>query len=482
MIYTRSYFILILCLCYLAPNKIKAQVIKGFVRDSKTKSPIEFAYVSANDTINYVTNPEGSFTIAGLNKENLVRLRFQMLGYKLQIITFKTKSDTVLNIFLEETSVLLQEVFIKEKRQKPFEAKDIVDAAIDSLRSRGKKTKASAVSGYYSQKHYSMPLLNYNDRTLPNLDSVNTYHYLIQANIAVSHNAKVNSITILNLRRSDDYRRYKVGYPKGKGRSFSMQYVSNNSPAEKIKAVEREKKLYDLYGFFMIDPIANYTTQVVSNDEFYLKAGTYGYLNEDFTKRHSLKLEGIIDYDGKKVAKIKILPSSKSYEHGTLGKRQWIPVGYLYIRLDDFGILRMEYSYILNPKKKDFEAFAGRIITGIPVLFKDVILYQDIKGVLSLAYLNRFQGDIDARIDEDSPRTKYYFVEREYITSKFQSTSDDYIKTKFSSLYDPYIYEPKYWDEKGLVSLGFKEYSKIVKDLESHGKSLQVQFKENTRK
>jgi hypothetical protein len=466
----------------LYPKIILSQSIQGKVIDSVSKEAIEFAFVVVNDSINLITGADGSFVVKGLQKKLKTALGFQMLGYQSRSIQFRFRSDTTLTIEMKEVPIVLQDVLVKERRQKPLKAEEIVSMAIDSVNKKAKNDFKHTVSGFYSQTHYSIPLLNWGQEDhLPNLDTAKTYHRLIQANLLVSYNSTITNTSIINVRRSKDFRQYKHGYRRGKGRAMSLEYVSTGGGEERLKATEREKKLYDINGFFTIDPIANHTAKVVPEEKFYLKSGTYGYLNDDFTKHHTFKLEGVIDYGDEKVAKIKILPSARSYVHGSLGRHHWIPVGYLFIRLRDFGIMRMDYSYILNPKKKDFDAWMGRALTGLPILFSDVIIYKQIEDKLVLAYLSRFQSDIDVSKGGENPKKmRYYFMEREFVASRYNAEADPKQHT-LSSIYDPYKYDPLYWEKAGIKSIGFKNYVRMVNDLESNGESLGDQFKGNSK-
>jgi hypothetical protein len=143
--------------------------------------------------------------------------------------------------------------------------------------------------------------------------------------------------------------------------------------------------------------------------------------------------------------------------------------------------MRMDYSYILNPKKKDFDAWMGRALTGLPILFSDVIIYKQIEDKLVLAYLSRFQSDIDVSKGGENPKKmRYYFMEREFVASRYNAEADPKQHT-LSSIYDPYKYDPLYWEKAGIKSIGFKNYVRMVNDLESNGESLGDQFKGNSK-
>lgn len=458
----------------------------GRIVDKETKLSIEFAYIIYNDTLHTISNSEGLFNFKKISPSASAIIKVQMLGYKQLVLEnlISLMNDTLV-FELTPISIVLEEIVVKDKREREFTASEIVEIAIDSLYTSSNQSSKKNVSGYYTQTHHSIPQIGYEQigkySLNPKLDSIRKYHYLIQAYISFQ---SIDSISIHQLRRSFDQRKYKHAYSSGKGRGFRMDYENTNTAEEREKAIIRERNYYDLKGFYTIDPIRNHDMEVDVDkiDKFYLLSGTYGYLNRSFVKTHSFKIDGIIDDEGEKIVRIKILPSRKSYQHGKFSKHHWIPVGMIYIRLSDFGIMRMEYSYILNPKQTNFAAFATTAMIGLPILFKDIILYKEVDNRLELAYISRFQQDIDVNMDDDdNPEEKrYYYVEREFFTSQFSSHAKT-SSANINSIYDDYTYDTEFWDNTNLKILNTKDRKKMLENLEEEGQSLSNQFIKNSK-
>lgn len=462
----------------LIPVCSLSQSVLGIVVDEEHK-PVELAYVTVNDSLNLITNKSGEFLIKNGWGIHDINLNIQMLGYFPKAFALTLVSDTSITFHLIPAPIILNEVSVIGDRQKSYKASEIVQIAIDSLNAH-LSSDPSCIEGFYTQNHYSQSVKNQNG-LMPVLDSIKTYQRIIKSNVSVFYNAaeRIPIVKINQLKRSNDYRLYSYGYPSGKGSSFSVKYVSITNPIERDRAIQREKGLYDLSEFLQLNPISNYRSQVTPSEKLYLASGSYGYLNEDFLKKHTVKLDGIIDYEDKKVFKIKILPSKRSYKHGFLSKHHWIPVGYIYIKSGDFSIVRMDYSYIVNPKKKNFNATLTKAVAGTSVLFRDVILYKEVNGKMELAYLSRFQQDIDAGHTEGF--RKYYYMEREFVATKYyhkEIPSDD--NHAISSIYDPYIYDAKYWLNVETKYIDKEKREKIASDLENEGEKLEDQFKKNS--
>ena len=486
------FLFFIIYLIVFFPSFTQSSVLVGSVKDKQHKTPIPYAYIILNDTAHTITNEKGIFT-APISNEALseVSLKIQMLGYETVNIniTYPPLEDTI-KIVLTETPMQLQEVVVSDQKKRAFKANEIVKIAIDSLYRRqetGGIHPHKNMYGHYNQIHYSQAqetdtsFSKKYSRPVPG--NLRNYHFLIQGYLKLDSKQNVK---ILRLRRSYDSRNYKHAYYSGKGNGFSSELKSVSEEGEREKAIAREKELYQLRGFFNIDPIAHFQNEVDEVRALYLASGSYGYLNDEFVKRHTFKNEGVFEYENEKVVKIKILPSPKSYKHGYFSKHQWVPVGYLYIRLKDFGILRMEYAYLVNPKKKNFASWAFITSRGSPFLFKYLIAYKEVDGHLRLAYLHRFQKDIDVTISEESESDKvtFHYVEREFYTTRFdhQETSKPPFNTNMDtpllSLYDNYTYDDFFWENLTLKMIDSEKYEKLIQDLETDsGVRLEDQFK-----
>jgi len=170
---------------------------------------------------------------------------------------------------------------------------------------------------------------------------------------------------------------------------------------------------------------------------------TYGMLNSSFVKEHRFKLDTISSYNDELVYVIKILPSSKSKKFMYESRNLIVPVGKLYIRTHDFAVLKMEYSYILNPNKRGTRDYNYRLKSnGSGIMFKTIATYQEYYGRMYLSYLYKLSKDRFAYSlsqKRASNFTKgYFFVEREFLVNEI-IIDPNQIKN---------IYETYEWDDQ----------------------------------
>src|SRR5690606_34246504 len=99
------------------------------------------------------------------------------------------------------------------------------------------------------------------------------------------------------------------------------------------------------------------------------------------------------------------------------------PLGKIFIRAKDFAILKMEYSYVLNPKKRgtiDYEIFKS--IMGSDVMFSTTVMYREIEGKMYLMYMRKKERDpVSASYQKrrESGYTEgYFFMERELLVNE----------------------------------------------------------------
>ena len=100
-----------------------------------------------------------------------------------------------------------------------------------------------------------------------------------------------------------------------------------------------------------------------------------------------------------------------------------VPVGRLFIRARDFAIIRMNYNYILNPKKSnstDYQIFSK--VMGSGIMFSIDAIYQEINENIYLSYLKTQHYTSTSRDDrvkrsEASDRV-YNVLTREFLVNE----------------------------------------------------------------
>ncbi len=118
-------------------------------------------------------------------------------------------------------------------------------------------------------------------------------------------------------------------------------------------------------------------------------------ITNSFIKEHTLKLDTILLYNNEPLYKIKILPN-KRYPGIDYQKSRYVPIGWAYIRVNDFAFLGLDYAYISNPnhkgfkyKNKHYSRFKGKF----NYYFKYQIRLKEFEGNLYTNYLYYERSD-----------------------------------------------------------------------------------------
>lgn len=121
MIKIVRYIFLLLLLSFVGTSYSYSQVItsaSGMVKDSITGEPLSYvSVIFENSTIGAMTDDNGRFTLQ--NSTGYTKLAISSLGYDTKIINLKPgKNNDALVVLLPPTSIQIQEVVVKPKRQK----------------------------------------------------------------------------------------------------------------------------------------------------------------------------------------------------------------------------------------------------------------------------------------------------------------------------------------------------------------------------
>jgi hypothetical protein len=120
--------------------------IKGKIKDKETKKEVVFASVTVNGThIGTVTNIDGDFIIKIKDSIQAKELNFVHLGYKSQRIPISQLNSEENIVFLEPTTVNLQEVTIR-----PEDARKIIELTLSSIPNNYSKDPLNSL-GFYRE-------------------------------------------------------------------------------------------------------------------------------------------------------------------------------------------------------------------------------------------------------------------------------------------------------------------------------------------
>lgn len=101
-------------LCVLSLFELKGQSFKGWITDSLTGEPLEYASIGIIDTRFGATSDEqGYFAFEAKEVDDSARVRISMIGYKAQIFSVEELEHRVAEIKLLESPFKLEEVVVK---------------------------------------------------------------------------------------------------------------------------------------------------------------------------------------------------------------------------------------------------------------------------------------------------------------------------------------------------------------------------------
>jgi hypothetical protein len=209
-------------------------------------------------------------------------------------------------------------------------------------------------------------------------------------------------------------------------------------------------------------------------------------LNESFLKGHKFKLDTISSYNDELVYVVKILPALGSKEYYEFGRRLIIPVGKLFIRTHDFAILKMEYNYILNPKKrKTFDFQLINELFGSRIIFQVIAIYKEYQGQIYLSYLSSKEYFSISNKDRERRKNNgrvYDLIERELLVNEIITDSTMVRDIESTYTWDNNIfdrssveYDKTFWDNYNLIPRTEQQEKRLRTDLEGNI-SLDAQF------
>jgi hypothetical protein len=459
--------------------------VKGLITNEKGE-PLPYATVSVkNTTKGTISNSIGQFELkGGLNLSDTLLISY--VGY----ISFEIPIDLIkgadYTIRLKEAVIRLDEIQVlpAEYLNNPNK---IVKMAISSIKENC-NNNPFVLKGFY--RH-----VNKKD---------NEYQRLLEAAISIYDFGYMDSkmeFVIDEIRKSYDYRKPNnkkimelFESLKGDSSRYYLKLLkattedilkdTTTATSEDLIRWENDYEPLSLNGFYYSNYARHYNAD--KNDDH------FGILNESFPREHRFKLDTISEYDGDLVYLIKILPSNKSKKYQDESRNLVLPVGKIAIRTRDFAILKMEYSYILNPKKRgtpDYNFWLKSLGTGI--VFTSIAVYKDYQGKMYLSYLKKNEKDPLAfsliKKKLSNYQEEYYFLTRELLitdiildSKKVEGHIEKISDNSGKSLYtNNHIYNEEFWDNYNIL----KETpidKKLREDLEKKV-SLDEQFREGRK-
>lgn len=185
---------------------------------------------------------------------------------------------------------------------------------------------------------------------------------------------------------------------------------------------------------------------------------------------HQLKLDTILDLDGERMYKLKILPTAKE-----LKESPDIMLGHLLISTVDFALHELKIGDYKNPKIK----------SRIYMSYYYILKYKKYKGKLYPTYYKSygrdFAGFTTHRYDSNKKRKNPNLIKEFLFTEIIEDATEvkQNLPAKWNDkLYEPSEYHPEFW-ENYTILLETKDEAKLRKDLESEV-SLKEQYQHPT--
>lgn len=466
---------LLLILTFTFSN-IYAQNIEGLVVNEENLPISEVNIILGNTGIGTISNIEGKFTLRIPKKFKSKSIIISYLGYeskKMSLLELKENKT----IQLKRTTTELDEVFIKKKNK--LSANEIVTKAFNNY-TKNFPTDAYIAKGF----------LRYTEKTNKE------YKWLIESTIDLydpsitekSDNIKLN---VKEVRKSFDNRvldtmqKYVLylAYSKGMRLKKAIKFT-HSSAYNKLTKQELKKAII----FTDNNPNFRFNSNLKNVFTKYNFLRNYNAKDAIFTeknlfKKHTYKLDTILDYNGDDIYKIKISPNISLVKLNKKLKKYVFPLGWLYIRSSDFAIFEFDYT-LVNSKK-------SQIITNlsnsrIHSSFK--IKFTEFNGKMYPKYLfykkpkwNRLDDAFGFMHGNNKDNDIHYFstlevlfteiiTNKEKITLALQKKWDD-------NLFKPRIYHASFWRNHNVL-LESKEQQKMRKDLEKKVK-LKQQYQNN---
>lgn len=451
-----SLVLLLTTFCHF--NIVAQMLIQGKVTDDK-KKPIALAniYVKGS-SIGTVSNEMGEFQIY-IQNPNVDTIIVSFVGYERTVVAASNiKEKEELLITLPEDVISLSEIKILSPKifRNPTE---IVERAIKKIESDHSKS-LHILRGYFKHTY----------------EQDGKYKKLLEAAITIMDggNAKTK-FNIDELRRSYDFREV---YAKSLNRKAS---------AEELAAKEKNSMRLTLECWYRNNFNRKNPEDVnqfgINGCGFY----DFGLLNQDFIKEHKFKLDSLMIFEDEYVYSIKILPSRSSKPYSTFPDNLIIPVGRIFIKTDDLSILKMEYSYILNPKKRNSDDYKTTFkVFGTGIIFQITANYKQYDGKMYLSFLNTkdYSGTSleDRKVRSKNNSKVYNLTQRTLLINEIIFDKNQVNNIVSNMVWDSDLSKLRPYNESFWLKFGtLKETTlqeNLRKDLELQS-PLETQFKNN---
>jgi hypothetical protein len=205
----------------------------------------------------------------------------------------------------------------------------------------------------------------------------------------------------------------------------------------------------------------------------------HAIFDKNLFKKHSFNIDTILQQDERFIYKIKITPQKKMVALNIGLKKDYAPIGWLYIYKDNFAFKELSYSLIAITKDSKLGSKIFSNSSNIHYSINLKFIEHQEKMYLNY-YSCSFPKMINAGItSKESDR--FYYVKQEILFTHFIHDTvviSEYLKKpKNTNLFTKKPYNKQFWKNYTTL-LETKEQKKLIEDLEKEV-SLKEQFKQN---
>jgi len=483
---------LIIVLFFFNSINLLAQeiVLKGVVINSENKEPILGVNIFLkNSSIGTISNLDGKFILHVPEEYKQEIIMFSSIGYALTEHKIDDFRNDDLEVVLNPTTTVLDEVVVSASNI-DLTANQIVESALN----------------YYDENFPTKPYIakGFLRHTEKNKKE---YKWLIESAITLYDNSKrhdnaIIKINVDEIRKSYDFRSldtlslylYYLNLEKGSGTSVFKKrkykkIADTITSQELLKGIRYNDaksnglhKLFNGHKNIVIDK-NNFNN---GNQNILRNYGNVGAMfDENIFKKHKFSLDTLLLEGDRYVYKIKITPHSKMVDLNSILKKNYVPVGWLFIYKDNYAIKELEYSLIAASKSAKLR---NKLIYGTPIHYTVNLKYIEYNNRMYLKYfscevpksINTYfkqteSGDYEVRSEED----RFYYTKQEVLFTEFITDKEE-IELRLQKpwnddLFTPRPYHEQFWKNYNIL-LESKEQHKMIQDLEDKVR-LSDQFK-----
>ena len=479
--YKKLIFLFLLLLPLLSFSQ-DYKILRGIILNSENNIPIESVNISViNSSIGSITNSDGIFIIRIPYDLINSSLSVSHLGFQNEELEIKLIKDSSI-ISLTPSSIELDDIVIFSKKTN-LSANQIIKKAFDNY-----------YKNFPNTPYISKGFLRHTER------DKKEYKWLIEAGVTMYDNSKFGKeaeikLSVNQKRKSYDNRkidsmllylsylidvknkRYNV-FKKNKRKKIR----DTISVSELIKAIR-----YNDNETNSLNKLFNGHKNIIKNKSNFDNGNqniirnynnTEAIFDKNIIKKHQFILDTILSEGDRQVFKIKITPKQKMINLNKVLKKDYIPIGWIYIYKDNFAIKELDYSLIASSESAKLR---NSMIYGTPVKYKINLKYIEYNNKMYLNYYScSVPKNLNMVVNYSNSDENFYYTKQEILFTEIIIKNAYIIASSINwnnDLFLPIKYNEKYWNSKTIL-LENNEQKKLIKDLEKKV-SLENQFRQN---